>query len=257
MPRTRRTRRTLARRVTRHPPRRTCAAPLSYRPSRAHGADAALQVDGGGKILFDEFAKWGILKALDLEEDDNFDDGGETAKHEAVGYIAEKGAGKSGFIERPGGGAQPKLCYATIGASVPVQMTARFESAKSPFSPHSPSRAKASPVFRSKEHGSLPIIGGMPFRKLQAGDKMMPNMKISPLGTISGLPYALSQLLLEKSKEDREAQAASLADKTLTAEDRAYGAETLELPKKGKDAPKALESKSGGGSKSSAKVAPA
>ena len=31
---------------------------------------AKIDVDGGGKILFDEFARWALEKALDLPEDD-------------------------------------------------------------------------------------------------------------------------------------------------------------------------------------------
>ena len=53
-----------------------------------------------GKILFDEFSKWAILKALDLEEDDNFDDAGETAKHDAVGYIEERGVKSPKIVTR-------------------------------------------------------------------------------------------------------------------------------------------------------------
>ena len=44
---------------------------------------------GGGFVLFDEFCKWAISKALDLEEDDDFD-GAEVERFEAVGYAAER-----------------------------------------------------------------------------------------------------------------------------------------------------------------------
>ena len=55
------------------------------------------------------------------------------------------------------------------------------------------------------------------------------------------------------------AQQAMLEDKTLTFEDRSYGAIDLASPvkSKNKNIDNAIEDKSGGGSKSSAKVAPA
>ena len=48
---------------------------------------AAIDSNGGGYILFDEFARWAISKALDLEDDDDFDDA-EAAELKAVGYVA-------------------------------------------------------------------------------------------------------------------------------------------------------------------------
>ena len=33
----------------------------------------SIDENGGGYILFDEFSHWAINKALDLEDDDNFD----------------------------------------------------------------------------------------------------------------------------------------------------------------------------------------
>ena len=70
--------------------------------------------------------------------------------------------------------------------------------------------------------------------------------------------YALGQLLLEKAQQDKEA--VESMSKTLTFEERSYGAESLEPPPKPKGDggdKKALEDKSGAGKKSSAKVAPA
>merc|ERR1711871_1927949 len=54
-------------------------------PDRVVAEFDAIDADDGGKILFDEFAKWALLKALDLEEDDDFD-GAEAAEHKATGY---------------------------------------------------------------------------------------------------------------------------------------------------------------------------
>ena len=50
---------------------------------------ASIDTNGGGFILFDEFSKWAISKALDLEEDDDFD-GKEVEGLEAIGYVEEK-----------------------------------------------------------------------------------------------------------------------------------------------------------------------
>ena len=220
---------------------------------------AAIDIDGGGKILFDEFAKWGILKALDLPEDDDFDDGGETAKHDAVGYVEERdGFGKSKIVTRE---PQPRMSYTVIGAQVPVQTMPRADrppEARGPFSQYSKSMAKSSHIFQSPGPGRLPIVGGLPFRKIMPGSKFLPHTEVPKGGTTSGLPFALSQLLLEKAKEDREAQQAMLEDKKLTFEDRSYGAIDLASPVRKKDGDKkALEDKGAAGSKSSAKVAPA
>jgi hypothetical protein len=147
------------------------------------------------------------------------------------------------------------MCYTSMGAVVPVQRMPKAErgpAERGPFSPHSPSRAKSSHVFQSRGAGGLPLLGGLPFRKILSGSKFLPNHEIKPTGTPAGLPYALGQLLLEKSREDREA--ADALPKTLTFEERAYGAESLEAPKKAKGDEKAIENKSG---KASAKVAPA
>ena len=221
-------------------------------PDQMDAEFAAIDTDGGGKILFDEFSKWAILKALDLEEDDDFEDGGELAKHEAVGYIEERNAkltsNKQNIVMRE---PLPRLCYPVPGARIPVQRTPKFEPDKSPFSPFSYSRAPASPVFRSKGQPTVQIIGGLPNRRIMGNAKFLPNTSLGPQGTIAGLPYALAQLLLEKSKEDREAN--EKMPKSWTKEERAYGAESLELPKA--ESPKKLENK--GGNKSSAKVAPA
>jgi len=51
---------------------------------------AKIDANGGGFILFDEFAKWAISRALDLEDDDDFEDQ-ETEALEAVGYVAAAG----------------------------------------------------------------------------------------------------------------------------------------------------------------------
>ena len=221
---------------------------------------AAIDTDGGGKILFDEFSKWAILKALDLPEDDDFDDGGETAKHDAVGYVEERdGFAKSKIITRE---PQPRLAYTVMGAEVPVQTMPRADrppEARGPFSIHSTSRAKSSHIFRPRGPGALPIVGGLPFRKIMPGSKFIPHTQVPNGGLHAGLPFALSQLLLEKAKEDYEAQQAMLEDKTLTFDDRSYGAIDLASPvkSKNKNIDNAIEDKSGGGSKSSAKVAPA
>ena len=43
----------------------------------------AIDADDGGKILFDEFARWALGKALDLTEDDQeAGEGQEAAEHE-------------------------------------------------------------------------------------------------------------------------------------------------------------------------------
>jgi len=71
-------------------------------------------------------------------------------------------------------------------------------------------------------------------------------------GTPSGLPFALGQLLLEKSKEDYEAQLA--VPKSWTKEERAYGA--LDLANPPKDEKKALKDGSGGDKKALENKAP-
>mmetsp|Transcript_30853 Transcript_30853/g.61930 ORF Transcript_30853/g.61930 Transcript_30853/m.61930 type:complete len:99 (+) Transcript_30853:211-507(+) len=56
---------------------------------------ASIDKNGGGYILFDEFAEWAIDKALDLEDDDDFDGSGAEGL-DAVGYVEQhrrKGAG--------------------------------------------------------------------------------------------------------------------------------------------------------------------
>ena len=260
-------------------------------PDDTDGEFNSIDTDGGGKILFDEvrdtqpnstrlltstspphhhsaspqFAKWGILKALDLEEDDNFDDGGETAKHEAVGYIAERDAGKKGPLWTPEG--QPTLCYPQLGALVPIQTMPRANrppEARGPFSPYSMSRAKVSPVFQQKIHGAPPVLGGVPYRQLVPKGNFLRTSGIKDQAR-SGLPYALGQLLMEKAKEDKEAYESMLKDKTMTFEDRSYGVETLDVPKSptkkegAGGSPKKLENKAGGGAAggNTAKVAPA
>ena len=120
------------------------------------------------------------------------------------------------------------------------------------------------------------MLGGIPMRTLKVGSKFLPNIPPTKVDPIAGLPYALGQMLLKSSAENREAEA--LPKKTITIEGgwskrhgqmkaqeidvRLYGAESLELPKpepKG-DAPKAIEgapaAAAAKGSKKSASVAP-
>jgi Ca2+-binding EF-hand superfamily protein len=228
---------------------------------------AAIDTDGGGKLLFDEFAKWALDKALDLTEDDDFD-GGDAAKHGAVGYIAERQGGKRAAVDDPNA---PRLCYTSLGARVPVQTMAKAEKSHSPFSPHSPSRAQFSPVFQTSVFSNLPVLGGVPARHLKAGAKVGRNLPIGKEGHVVGLPYALGQMLLQRSKEDREAYAAASKLERIT------GASSLEPPKPAAPAAsKQLEDKgdssgagasgapaaataagNGVGGKNSAKVAPA
>ena len=52
---------------------------------------ASIDSNGGGFILFDEFAKWAITKSLDLEDDDDFEDQ-RTKTLDAVGYVAAANA---------------------------------------------------------------------------------------------------------------------------------------------------------------------
>lgn len=241
---------------------------------------AAIDADGGGQILFLEFAKWALVKALDLPEDDQAaGEGQEAADHDAVGYVAEHRMATSaqGIVTRE---PPPRLCYHYEGALIPAQTTARAEPCRSPFSPHSPSRSKASPVFQSKLKKEIMMLGGIPMRTLKVGSKFLPNIPPSKVDPIAGLPYALGQMLLKSSAEDREAEA--LAKRSIKIEGgwskrhgnmrgqeidvRLYGAESLELPKPEAegDAPKAIEgapaaaaASSGKGSKKSASVAPA
>ena len=53
----------------------------------------SIDADGGGLILFEEFARWALSKQLDLPEDDDFD-GGDAARVAvaggALGYAAER-----------------------------------------------------------------------------------------------------------------------------------------------------------------------
>ena len=191
-------------------------------PEENHQAEFdAIDVDDGGQILFQEFAVWALEKALDLPDDDDFDDGGEAAKHEAVGYIAERNAKMApmgnGFVQRE---PAPKLCYTQVGAVVPIQMTAKVDVT----SPQSMSRAPVQPVFQKKGYSNLPVLGGVPMRTIKPNTHLYPNTKISRHGMPAGLPYALGQLLLSKSREDKEAYTKA------TKKERIYGAASLELP---------------------------
>jgi len=50
---------------------------------------ASIDKNGGGYILFDEFADWAIAKSLDLEDDDDFDGTGVEGL-DAAGYVAQR-----------------------------------------------------------------------------------------------------------------------------------------------------------------------
>ena len=193
---------------------------------------ASIDADGGGLILFQEFAKWALEKALDLPDDDDFD-GKEAAQHQSIGYLAEKGGGMmaaTGFHQRE---PAPKLCYTHMGAQIPVQTTAK---ADVKGSPQSQSRATVSPVFQTKGFSNLPVLGGVPMRTIKPNTHLYPNTKISRHGMPAGLPYALGQMLLAKSREDRAAY------EKASKRERIYGALSLEPP----PPPKPADAKGGG-----------
>lgn len=156
----------------------------------------SIDENGGGYILFDEFSHWAIKKALDLEDDDNFD-GHEVADLDATGYWAAGGGGKGKLFGRE---PQPKLCYSHVGAVVPLQTTAKFEP-KSPMRNPTVNRKKRSVEMPPEHNGGLPMLGGVPMRTVRSS-KFLPHHPIPPKGAPAGLPFALGQLILAKAQED-------------------------------------------------------
>ena len=180
--------------------------------------------------------RWALTKALDLEDDDDFD-GAEATQHEAVGYLAERNAKRGGASQIISREPQPKLCYSHLGAVVPLQTTARALGTKQTgglCSQYSPSRAKYSPVFQPSSQGSLPVLGGVPMRTMSAGSKFLPNTPVAPHGAPAGLPYHFGQMLLEKAKEDFDAY--QKAGRT----ERLFGADSLDAPGASSKGPKAI-----------------
>ena len=86
-----------------------------------------------------------------------------------------------------------------------------------------------SPVFQTKGFSNLPVLGGVPMRNIKPNTHLYPNTKISRHGMPAGLPYALGQMLLAKSREDRDAY------EKASKKERIYGAATLEPPKPAAD----------------------
>jgi len=160
---------------------------------------ASIDTNGGGQVLFDEFAPWAIQKSLDLEEDDDFD-GKAVEGLDAAGYMAEKGgmALSNGIVTKE---PQPRLCYTHMGAVVPLQTTAVAEVVPHQ---HSPNRLKRTVEMRPESTGGLRVLGGIPQRRMTPHSKFRPNHPIPPQGAPAGLPYALGQMLLAKAKEDYE-----------------------------------------------------
>ena len=100
------------------------------------------------------------------------------------------------------------------------------------------------------------VLGGVPMRTLKVGSKFLPNIPPASQDPIAGLPYALGQLLLQRSAEDREAQSLPKQKvkieaawskkhghmKAVEIDASLYGAASLELPNKEAEAeaPKAI-----------------
>jgi hypothetical protein len=207
-----------------------------------------IDVDGGGKILFDEFAMWALEKALDLPEDDQAQgEGQEAAEHKSEGYIAEQNAknGTGGHISLSGWGSQreppPTLCYEDKKSLKVVQTMPRWEKAIG-------QSTKPSPVFRTPLPKEINMLGGVPMRTLKVGSKFLPNIPPSASGDpIAGMPYALGQLLQKAAAEAKEAEQQINAKKQYVTvkggwskangwsrdqqiDVRLYGAESLEPP---------------------------
>ena len=127
-----------------------------------------IDTNGGGFILFDEFSTWAISKALDLEEDD---DAGapsmaELQGLETTGYVAAKGgfAKSRGLVQKE---PLPRMCYTYMGIEVAVQTMAKAEPARSP------NRRQRTTEFRPEARGGLPVVGGVPMRRLVPGSKFL------------------------------------------------------------------------------------
>ena len=256
-------------------------------PSKFEDEFKVIDVDGGGKILFDEFARWALEKALDLPEDDQAQgEGQEAAEHKSEGYIAERHArdGTGGPVSLSGWGSQreppPTLCYEDKKSLKVVQTMPRWEKAIG-------QSTKPSPVFRTPLPKEINMLGGVPMRTLKVGSKFLPNIPPSADGDpIAGMPYALGQMLQKAAAEAKEAEQKINAKKQYVTvkggwskangwsrdqqiDVRLYGAESLEreaaAPKPAAEAieggaPKAIEgagSAPAKGNPKSAKVAPA
>ena len=89
-----------------------------------------IDVDGGGKILFDEFAHWAIEQDLDLEDDDD----------------AEKAGAGSGLIGRPKKSKKKKKPNKKTPAARMVDWAAVAE--KLPWGTDDESTAKRKQLFR-------------------------------------------------------------------------------------------------------------
>jgi len=181
--------------------------------------------------LFDEFSHWAIAKALDLEDDDNFEAGKDVADDmlHAEGYAAEKGLGKGKLFGRE---PQPKLCYSHMGAVVPLQTTAKFEP-KSPKSNPTVNRMRRSVEMPPEHNKGLPMLGGVPHRQLR-GTKFLPHHPIPPKGAPAGLPFAFGQMLLEAAQKDYEERHGKIVVKSATGllTGPAKGAATQQLEQK-------------------------
>ena len=60
-------------------------------PERVEAEFASIDTNGGGFILFDEFSKWAISKALDLEGDDDAGGADDLQGLKTSGYVGERG----------------------------------------------------------------------------------------------------------------------------------------------------------------------
>ena len=81
----------------------------------------SIDTNGGGVILFDEFSDWALKKQLDLEDDDDFDDGTDVrcvSAAEGAGHAASAASVAAGTSRNtPASGRRPPAAVAGSGRS--------------------------------------------------------------------------------------------------------------------------------------------